>query len=129
MSSLESQTKRNPTDSVEANGTTIAVGDWVTDKHPSNEGKAIVVECHDIPAADWFILNLQCRVSEVPSNEQYPSDDPVVRVVFTDSLSEEFDDWTVEEILDYDVRVPNKLGDTAVRAYTFPISRLKPLDV
>jgi len=109
---------------VESGGKEVAVGDWVRDAE-GDDSKMLVVECFDIPADEFGILQTQSTVAE--ENPGYPADDPVVKVVFYEGLNYYLDGWSVEEVLDKAVRANGKLGDTRISAYSYPLSRVTPI--
>ena len=106
---------------------TFEPGDTVSDCDQDNpeENPALVLEAHAIPADEFGLVALQRTVASL--NTQYPADDPVIRVVFIESLDTVHGDWEVEEILDKRVDPVGKLP-SGIRTYCYPQSRLRDIE-
>lgn len=99
--------------------TDVTVGAVVEDR----EGRSptgVVVNYPPIPAEDWYVPG---RGTLAEDNPDYPADDRATIVLFEDDLEEFYPEWTGWE------GIPMaQLNADDAPYYTFPESRLRPVD-
>jgi hypothetical protein len=71
--------------------TQLQYGDIVTDREDP-EGRAIVVSTPSETISDWYVMGVGHTVAD--DNPTYPSDDPVVVVLWESQLNDEFPYYT-----------------------------------
>jgi|APHM01.1.fsa_nt_gi ParB-like nuclease domain. len=94
----------------------LQYGDIVTDREDP-DGQAVVVSTPSATIADWTVIGTGRTVAE--DNPTYPSDDPVVVVLWESQLNEEFPYYTGVRPLP-----PSLLSERGINHYSFPASRL-----
>ncbi|MFC4989370.1 hypothetical protein [Saliphagus infecundisoli] len=94
------------------------IGDVVHDRDDDDPDPAIVVNTRDTPAEEWDLPRLDTTLAE--DNPDYPSDAPVVTVLFEDTLTDSFPDWDRNAPISYPT-----LDDSDLRYYSFPAPRLE----
>lgn len=109
-----------PTNEVIAPLPKLQNGDVVIDRDDENPNRAVVVNTPFVPADEWYAYGSETVASDNPS---YPSDDPVVVVVFESVLRDVYPDYTGCLA----IRM-KKLVRDGVPHYSFPRSRLKQVD-
>ena len=105
----------------------FAIGAAVVDEAAAADDASLqtVVNNPPVQADEWEVDDEGTTVAEWPGNEEYPADDRVVVTVYA-APSE------VQERYDWDAEDPLPLSQVAAREdgryYTWPASRLKPVD-
>lgn len=90
------------------------VGDTVVDREATNDHTATVINRPPVTCAEWDTYG-DSTVAE--DNPEHDADAEVVVVAFDDDLEREVPEWSGDE--------PLPLGETPVRFYAFPPSRLR----
>lgn len=101
--------------------TEFARGDWAI-IDDEDESRAIVVDTPDVPAADYTVPGTGKTVAEY--NDCDP-DEPVISVVYVESLNDSWPTWSASKVLD---RQEAGTLHESVRTYAFPASRLELLE-
>lgn len=101
-----------------------SIGDVVRDRDDDdpNPDSAIVVNTPDASADEWDIPRFGTTVAE--DNPDYPTDAPIVTVVFEENLTDSFPNWTGDNRISYAT-----LAERSVQYYSFPGPRLGPADL
>ena len=95
-------------------------GTIVHDRDDNDPSDAIVVNTPPVPVSEWDAYH---DVSVAEDNPDYPSDDPVVCIVYVDDLPKKYEDyWGATHIPLADLRA------RGTKFYSFPESRLEAID-
>lgn len=97
----------------------IHLGSRVIDLEDSNPDTAIVIKIPEIPIDEWWVDD---EATVADHNPTYPIDDRVVIVGFENQL---FDGWS-EPSSDQLFRA---VVDRKIKYYSFPVSRLRPVQL
>jgi hypothetical protein len=99
------------------------IGDLVADREPAdgNANTAVVVNCPPQQADEW---NAYGDTTVAEDNPDHPEDAPVAIIIYRSQLKRFDPEWTDREY-PYPLTAFNEAG---ISYYSFPTSRLKPLD-
>ena len=111
----------------------LPVGSRVVDRHIDlSTSPKTVEECRpmrvvddDLGTASTVTVD-ETPVAEIPPNDQYPADDPVIGVVFEADLDARAPGWTdnVDTLDDY-LAWFKREWQVAIQEYRYPVSRLQ----
>lgn len=99
--------------------TEFAPGSWAADRDNGDEDRVLILEQLDVPAGEYIVPEQDVSVAEYNNS---PANDPVVTVVFIESLNRNWDAWGNDGVLA--LYNEGDLRDRGVQSYAYPASRL-----